>query len=221
MLRPSLCILLLSFILSSYGCASITRGTTETFIVESDPLGADVRLSSGETCKTPCTLTKKHNDKFMVFITKKDYEPVEVAVSHKTCDAGAAGMAGNVLLGGLIGVAVDAGTGATQELCPNPVKVALVPLQQAHETPMVDSTTLNNTPAADTEIGIEESDPLVSKLRKYKQMADEGLISEEEYEIIKQHTLDVQHNEAQAETPDLQPTDKQVQPASVDMGERF
>jgi hypothetical protein len=37
-------------------------------------------------------------------------------------------MAGNVLVGGLIGVAVDAGSGATQELVPNPLNVTLEPL---------------------------------------------------------------------------------------------
>jgi hypothetical protein len=35
-------------------------------------------------------------------------------------------MAGNVLVGGLIGVAIDAGSGATKELKPNPLVVKLV-----------------------------------------------------------------------------------------------
>ena len=48
--------------------------------------------------------------------------------------AGAAGMAGNIVLGGLIGAAVDAGTGATKQLKPNPVKVTLVPLGLNKET---------------------------------------------------------------------------------------
>lgn len=40
--------------------------------------------------------------------------------------AGAAGMAGNVLIGGVIGAGVDAGTGATKDLRPNPLSVQLV-----------------------------------------------------------------------------------------------
>lgn len=36
-------------------------------------------------------------------------------------------MAGNILFGGLIGAAVDAGSGATKELKPNPLNVRLVP----------------------------------------------------------------------------------------------
>jgi len=37
-------------------------------------------------------------------------------------------MAGNVLFGGLIGAAVDAGSGAMHDLVPNPVDVRMVPL---------------------------------------------------------------------------------------------
>ena len=46
-------------------------------------------------------------------------------VTHKTADAGAAGVAGNVFVGGIIGLAVDAETGASQDLVPNPVDVKL------------------------------------------------------------------------------------------------
>ena len=37
-------------------------------------------------------------------------------------------MAGNVIVGGLIGVAVDAMSGATKKLTPNPVKLTLEPV---------------------------------------------------------------------------------------------
>ena len=39
--------------------------------------------------------------------------------------AGGAGLAGNVLLGGVIGLGVDAATGAAFDLVPNPLKVTL------------------------------------------------------------------------------------------------
>ena len=111
------------------GCATITRGSSEALVVESTPTGAEVRLSSGETCKTPCTLKKKRKDNFVVFINREGYEPVEVSVISETAGAGAAGMAGNVLVGGIIGLGVDAATGATKKLTPNPVRVTLNPLK--------------------------------------------------------------------------------------------
>ncbi len=109
------------------GCATVTRGTTEAWTVETDPVGAKVTLSSGETCTTPCTLKKKRKDSFQVRIELDGYEPVETQVLSQISAGGAAGMAGNVIVGGLIGVGVDAASGATKELKPNPLVVKLVP----------------------------------------------------------------------------------------------
>ena len=111
------------------GCATITRGNSEALVVETTPIGAEVRLSSGEVCKTPCTLKKKRKENFVVFINREGFEPVEVNVISETAGAGAAGMAGNVLIGGIIGVGVDAATGATKKLTPNPIRVTLNPVK--------------------------------------------------------------------------------------------
>lgn len=64
----------------------------------------------------------------MVRIEKEGYEPVEVNVTPQISDAGSAGMAGNVLVGGLIDVAVDGSSSAMKDLTPNPIKVNLVKL---------------------------------------------------------------------------------------------
>jgi len=126
--------LALTVILFASGCATITRGTTEAFVIESQPPGGEARLSTGETCKTPCTLEKKRKHNFTIDLEKEGYEPVSVAVVSQVAGAGAAGMAGNVVFGGLIGAGVDAGTGATKELRPNPVQVTLAPLAAAADT---------------------------------------------------------------------------------------
>ncbi|MFK7731666.1 MAG: hypothetical protein AB8B48_08615 [Pseudomonadales bacterium] len=42
-------------------------------------------------------------------------------------------MAGNVILGGLIGAGIDAGTGAMKDLTPNPVQISLTPEEQGEE----------------------------------------------------------------------------------------
>lgn len=111
------------------GCATITRGSSEALVIETTPIGAEVRLSSGEVCKTPCTLKKKRKENFVVFINRDGFEPVEVNVISETAGAGAAGMAGNVLVGGIIGLGVDAATGATKKLTPNPIRVTLNPVK--------------------------------------------------------------------------------------------
>ncbi len=120
-------------LVATQGCATVTRGTTVAWTVESDPIGADVELSSGERCTTPCTLKKRRKDPFEVSIRKLGYAEVRTQVLSEVSGAGAAGMAGNVLIGGLIGVGVDAATGAARDLKPNPLVVKLEPQRRDEE----------------------------------------------------------------------------------------
>jgi hypothetical protein len=116
------------------GCATITRGTKDTLIVESDPAGADVRLSTGQTGKTPTSFKLSRSEPLVVTISKEGYETLNVSVNPQVVGAGAAGMAGNVLVGGLIGAGVDAYSGAMKDLKPNPVSVKMVKLE-SHAAP--------------------------------------------------------------------------------------
>ena len=61
----------------------------------------------------------------------RGYKPQEVPVKTQIAGAGAAGFAGNILLGGVVGMGVDAATGSTLEHVPNPVHVALEPIARA------------------------------------------------------------------------------------------
>jgi hypothetical protein len=107
-------------------CASVTRGSTDAWEVSSDPIGARVETTNGFTCEaTPCAMRMKRKSEFVATVTKPGYRPATVTVTHKTGKAGAAGMAGNVLIGGLIGIGIDSATGATQDLVPNPAFVKL------------------------------------------------------------------------------------------------
>ncbi len=100
-------------------------------MIESEPSGAVVTTSMGLSGKTPCTFKVSRKGGFVVTIEKEGYETVRVQVDSQIAGAGAAGMAGNVILGGLIGAAVDAGTGATLQLKPNPIQVKLVPIDES------------------------------------------------------------------------------------------
>lgn len=119
-------IALLAALLAS-GCASITRGTTEAFVIESEPPGATATLSTGPVCETPCSVKVKRKGDFTVTIEKEGYESIVSTVTSSIDGGGAAGMAGNVLVGGLIGAGIDAGTGAMHSHKPNPLTVTLVP----------------------------------------------------------------------------------------------
>ena len=131
-------IMVIGLVVALSGCATITRGTKEVLVVESKPSGATVTLSTGLTGTTPATFKVSRKGGFVVTIEKEGYETIRVQVSSQVAGGGAAGMAGNIFLGGLIGAAVDAGTGATLQLKPNPIQVELVPIEQP-STPETDS----------------------------------------------------------------------------------
>lgn len=87
-----------------------------------------VASKGGYACPlTPCTVEVGRSDEFTANFTKAGYQPQTVFVRTKVVGSGAAGMAGNVLLGGVIGIGVDAATGAAYDHFPNPVSVTLVP----------------------------------------------------------------------------------------------
>ncbi len=109
-------------------CATITRGVHEKLSVLSEPSGANVMLSSGEKGVTPAKFVKsRRGDSFTVTVSKPGYIPQSVKVESEASATGGAAMAGNAVLGGLIGIGVDAASGAYNSLYPNPVSVHLVP----------------------------------------------------------------------------------------------
>jgi hypothetical protein len=108
------------------GCATITRGTNDTWTVNTSPAGAAVRTSNQFACdSTPCTFKMPRKSQFDVTITKAGYKTWTGKVTNHVSGGGGAGMAGNVLVGGLIGMGVDASSGAMLDLVPNPLTVTL------------------------------------------------------------------------------------------------
>jgi PEGA domain len=116
------------------GCASVSRGTTENISIVSTPPGATAELSGLDnptSCVTPCVVVAKRSADITVTINKEGYEPQVIPLTKEIPGTGAAGFAGNVLVGGLVGMGVDAYTGAAQDHKPNPVTVTLQALAPA------------------------------------------------------------------------------------------
>ena len=110
------------------GCATVTRGTTNQVQVQSEPPRAQARTSLNHVCTTPCTLQVPRRTEFSVVFSKPGYQDQIIDVKTQIAGTGAAGFAGNVLVGGVVGMGVDAYTGATLEHVPNPVRAQLVPV---------------------------------------------------------------------------------------------
>lgn len=118
------------------GCATIVRGTTESIGFDSQPSGAEVRLSIGGGCVTPCAMVLKRSDEFIATFTKPGYMGQQIEVKTAVSGGGAAaGIGGNIIFGGIIGGGVDIATGAPLDHVPNPVIVTLQPEEQPQPRP--------------------------------------------------------------------------------------
>jgi hypothetical protein len=126
--RVSRALIIAALAASSAACATVTRGSTEDFSVQSEPAGAAVKTTVGESCEaTPCTFKMSRKAEFDVTVTKTGYKPATAHVTHQISKKGGTAMVGNAVVGGLIGVGVDAVTGAANDLKPNPLVFKLEP----------------------------------------------------------------------------------------------
>ena len=116
-------------------CATITRGTSQKYNIETTPTEANVKLSTGQTCISPCKLKLKRKDGFIVTASKDGYKDATATVESKVRAGGVAGVAGNVLIGGIIGAAVDGTNGSMNDLTPNPLHLKLEPVFASEQAP--------------------------------------------------------------------------------------
>jgi len=112
--------------LSLPACATITRGSSQEFTVESTPPGARVSTSNGFQCDaTPCTFRMPRKDEFRATVSMDGYVAQDHDIKSGISGGGAAGLAGNIIFGGVIGAVVDGSSGAMNDLTPNPLVVIL------------------------------------------------------------------------------------------------
>uniref|UniRef100_B0T5E1 Translation initiation factor 2, gamma subunit, GTPase n=1 Tax=Caulobacter sp. (strain K31) TaxID=366602 RepID=B0T5E1_CAUSK len=109
-------------------CATVTRGSHEAWTVETTPGGAAAKTNIGFACDaTPCTFKMARKTEFDITLTKPGYKTYTTHITNQIGGKGGTALAGNVLVGGLIGLGVDAATGASKDLTPNPLRVVLEP----------------------------------------------------------------------------------------------
>ena len=139
-------LLLAPLALLACSCATVVRGTSETAQFESTPSGAGVTAESISedkmgpfNCVTPCELELKRKRTWKVDFELEGYKPVSGLLKPVVTGGGVAAGAGNVLIGGLIGVGIDAGTGANLDLRPNPMIAELEVLDSSEESRILDA----------------------------------------------------------------------------------
>lgn len=157
------------------GCATVVRGTRDNAKFESEPSGATVTVESISSdklgpfeCKTPCELELKRKREWNVVFTLDGYKPANGVLKPKVTGGGVASGAGNVIAGGIIGIGVDAGTGANLDLRPNPMKARLAPADSVNASVVLSEDEVKTakkspkspeTPAASTAESTTQADP--------------------------------------------------------------
>ena len=101
-------------------CASIMHGTSQSIGISSSPTGAKVTVDN-QTAVTPYVASLSRKDNHIVHIAMDGYAPADLTLTR-----GVSGWVwGNVVFGGLIGLAVDAITGGLYNLTPDQLSTTL------------------------------------------------------------------------------------------------
>ena len=126
--------LLLSLI-SLTSCATIMHGTTQCVGISSNPTNALVWLDRCYVGNTPISVNMTRKDSHIVNIELEGYEPYEATFSRKL----SGWVFGNIIFGGVIGVAIDAISGGIYALTPDQVQAELCANQVVYSKKSTDS----------------------------------------------------------------------------------
>jgi uncharacterized protein YceK len=103
------------------GCATIMHGGNQPVGISSNPSGAQVFVDNQVVGVTPVTATLARKDHHTVRVEMPGYAPYEMKLTR-----GMSGWVwGNLVIGGIPGLAIDAITGALYKLTPTEVNASL------------------------------------------------------------------------------------------------
>lgn len=103
-------------------CCSIIHGTHQDVGISSNPTSARVTIDGQTAGTTPVVAHLTRKDNHFVRIELPGYKPYETTLTRKV----SGWVWGNIVFGGLIGLAVDAINGAMYNLTPEQVSAALL-----------------------------------------------------------------------------------------------
>src|SRR5690606_24180125 len=97
------------------GCATIIHGSKQAVGISSNPANAVVTINGQQFGRTPVTATLSRKDHHRVTIELDGFMPYDIQLTRKVDGW----IVGNIVFGGLIGLAVDAITGGMYKLTPD------------------------------------------------------------------------------------------------------
>lgn len=105
-----------------WGCGTIMHGTTQTVGIGSNPTGAKITVDGMELGVTPMMVDLKRKSSHLVHIELPGYLPFDTTITKSV----SGWVFGNLIFGGIIGLAVDAVSGGLYELSPEQVQAGLI-----------------------------------------------------------------------------------------------
>jgi hypothetical protein len=122
--------LLVPAALAAGACCTIIHGVHQDFAIGSQPTNAEVTVDGKILGHTPVTASLTRKDNHTIRIALAGYQPYEMNITHHV----SGWVFGNIIFGGLIGLAVDAITGGLYALDSDQV---MAQLAQAHSSAMI------------------------------------------------------------------------------------
>lgn len=181
-IKTLMTLLLMGIYLSTGGCATMVRSTSQDIGIDSDPSGAEVLINPGNIkLVTPGTVNLKRGNTYSVSFKKEGYEDSVATIFNSM--SGWVWM--NVAFLNPFGPIIDAVSGAGFDLEPPNIHVLL---HEKYQSIKDNSKELN--PESQMKEKREELVPLDDQLRKLEKMKSEGTITEDEYSKLKEKIID-------------------------------
>ncbi len=111
-------------------CSSIMNGSKDKVNVASDPAGASIVVNGMKVGQTPAVLQLKRGESHILEISKAGYNKYTVTTGKSITGW----LWGNIVCGGLIGLAIDLGTGNAYDVDPDNIIANLDPKGTAQNT---------------------------------------------------------------------------------------
>lgn len=103
------------------GCATIMHGSKQAIAVSSSPSGATITVDNQPAGTTPTTVTLTRKDLHVISIDAPGYRKYDLQLTRGT----SGWVWGNIIFGGIPGLAIDAITGSIYKLSPDNVSATL------------------------------------------------------------------------------------------------
>ncbi len=125
------------------GCATIVHlGGSEEINLSSEPAGAKVVIDGTELGVTPLATKVERKKDHAIVLNKEGFQETQTRVeSHISW-----WVAGNVILGGLVGILVDVMSGGGYTIEPDAVAVTLKPVEAIGASPSPSLSSLTQSP---------------------------------------------------------------------------